>query len=118
VILQQRTRPTREGDTIVSFKELVASVGSFGKEKHGRESTRRNSGAPGDRRGSRRGSEPQPATGDLRGSTGSTAAEEGFGARDGIHWIGVSSGELIIWPFIISQIGLVFSWVAVIGVLS
>src|SRR5215217_2573731 len=36
VILQQRTRPTREGDTIVSFKELEASVGPFGKEKHGR----------------------------------------------------------------------------------
>jgi hypothetical protein len=31
--------------------------------------------------------------------------------------IGVSSGELIIWPFITSQIGLVFLWAAVIGVL-
>src|SRR5215210_5389674 len=32
--------------------------------------------------------------------------------------IGVSSGELIIWPFITSQIGLVFLWAAVIGVLT
>jgi hypothetical protein len=31
--------------------------------------------------------------------------------------IGVSSGELIIWPFITSQIGLIFLWAAVIGVL-
>jgi hypothetical protein len=31
--------------------------------------------------------------------------------------IGVSSGELIIWPFITSQIGRVFLWAAVIGVL-
>ena len=30
----------------------------------------------------------------------------------------LGSGELIIWPFIISQIGLVFLWAAVIGVLS
>lgn len=30
--------------------------------------------------------------------------------------IGVSSGELIIWPFITSQIGLIFLWAAVIGV--
>ena len=32
--------------------------------------------------------------------------------------IGVSSGELIIWPFITSQIGLIFLWAAVIGVLT
>jgi hypothetical protein len=32
--------------------------------------------------------------------------------------IGVSSGELIIWPFITSQIGLVFLWAAVLGVLT
>ena len=32
--------------------------------------------------------------------------------------IGVSSGELIIWPYITSQIGLVFLWAAVIGVLT
>ena len=32
--------------------------------------------------------------------------------------IGVSSGELIIWPFITSQIGLVFLWAAVVGVLT
>lgn len=32
--------------------------------------------------------------------------------------IGVSSGELIIWPYITSQVGLVFLWAAVIGVLT
>jgi hypothetical protein len=32
--------------------------------------------------------------------------------------IGVSSGELIIWPFITSQVGLVFLWAAVLGVLT
>jgi hypothetical protein len=32
--------------------------------------------------------------------------------------IGVSSGELIIWPFITSQVGLVFLWAAVTGVLT
>ena len=31
--------------------------------------------------------------------------------------IGVSSGELIIWPYITSQVGLVFLWAAVVGVL-
>ncbi len=32
--------------------------------------------------------------------------------------IGVSSGELIIWPYITSQVGLVFLWAAVLGVLT
>ncbi len=32
--------------------------------------------------------------------------------------IGLSSGELIIWPYITSQVGLVFLWAAVIGILT
>ncbi len=32
--------------------------------------------------------------------------------------IGVSSGELIIWPYITSQVGLVFLWAALVGVLT
>ncbi|MGH3147683.1 MAG: Nramp family divalent metal transporter [Rubrobacter sp.] len=32
--------------------------------------------------------------------------------------IGVSSGELIIWPYITSQVGLIFLWAAVLGVLT
>jgi hypothetical protein len=31
---------------------------------------------------------------------------------------GISSGEYVIWPFITSQIGLVFAWAAVVGVLT
>ncbi len=31
--------------------------------------------------------------------------------------IGVSSVELIIWPYVTSQVGLVFLWAAVLGVL-
>ncbi len=32
--------------------------------------------------------------------------------------VGISSGEFIIWPFIASQVGLVFLWAAVLGILT
>lgn len=32
--------------------------------------------------------------------------------------IGLSSGEIILWPYITSQVGLVFLWAAVVGVLT
>ena len=32
--------------------------------------------------------------------------------------VGISSGEFILWPFIASQVGLVFLWAAVLGILT
>ena len=32
--------------------------------------------------------------------------------------VGVSSGEFILWPYIASQVGLVFLWGAVLGVVT
>src|SRR5687768_18523531 len=32
--------------------------------------------------------------------------------------VGLSSGEFILWPFIASQVGLVFLWAAVVGVVT
>jgi hypothetical protein len=32
--------------------------------------------------------------------------------------IGLASGEFILWPYITSQVGLVFLWAAVVGVVT
>jgi hypothetical protein len=32
--------------------------------------------------------------------------------------IGLASGEFILWPYITSQVGLVFRWAAVLGVVT
>src|SRR5690349_24596349 len=32
--------------------------------------------------------------------------------------VGLSSGEFILWPFIASQVGLVFVWAAIVGVVT
>jgi hypothetical protein len=32
--------------------------------------------------------------------------------------IGLASGEFILWPYITSQVGLVFLWAAVLGVVT
>src|SRR6185436_18052636 len=32
--------------------------------------------------------------------------------------VGISSGEFILWPYIASQVGLVFLWAAVLGILT
>src|SRR6186997_128971 len=32
--------------------------------------------------------------------------------------VGLSSGEFILWPYIASQVGLVFLWAAVVGVVT
>jgi hypothetical protein len=41
-----------------------------------------------------------------------------LGPRIVANGIGLSPGELIIWPYITSQVGLVFLWAVVIGVLT
>ncbi len=112
-----RGRPARGSGSVVRYKGVRIRRDSRGKEEHGRACTRRSNGAS--RAGAVAGELPSrnlpPATYQdlpeplpLRKVLGPGVVSIG---------IGVSSGELIIWPFITSQIGLVFLWAAVIGVL-
>jgi hypothetical protein len=69
------------------------------------------------RRGCRGGTESSPAAANLPGPTGSTAAEEGSGAGCGLHRHRGVVGRADHLALITSQIGLIFLWAAVLGVL-
>jgi hypothetical protein len=59
---------------------------------------------------------PAPATGELPEMPASTWRIVGPGIV--AAGVGLSSGEFILWPYIASQVGLVFLWGAIIGVIT